>query len=148
MYALRNLPAPRAELALTVAGAVAGASVKRPAHVPVDVEIDGGAHELSLDGVRLAAIAGVVRQRTKGGREGGRGDRFESAGAARQLTVAANERLAADAATVIVPAGRGLSGPSPGVATHAHGQTAEVAPWVETMRRTRSCVNSWPSGCT
>ena len=62
-----KLPEPRAELLLSVAGEVAGASVKRPAHVPVDVEIDGGAHELSLDGIRLAAITGVVRQRTRGG---------------------------------------------------------------------------------
>jgi hypothetical protein len=85
-----ELPAPRAELALTVDGAVAGASVRRPAHVPVDVEIDGGAHELSLDGVRLVAIAGLVRQRTQGGAKGGE-VAVRIRGAASELTVAAHE---------------------------------------------------------
>ena len=75
---------------LSVAGEVAGASVKRPAHVPVDVEIDGGAHELSLDGIRLAAITGVVRQRTRGGAMGGE-VAIRIRGAASELTVAAND---------------------------------------------------------
>ena len=85
-----KLPEPRAELLLSVAGEVAGASVKRPAHVPVDVEIDGGAHELSLDGIRLAAITGVVRQRTRGGAMGGE-VAIRIRGAASELTVAAND---------------------------------------------------------
>jgi hypothetical protein len=85
-----DLPAPRAELTLSVEGAVAGASVKRPAHVPVDVEIEGGAQELSLDGIRLATIAGVVRQRTQGGAKGGE-VAVRIRGAASELTVAAHE---------------------------------------------------------
>ena len=85
-----DLPAPRAELTLSVDGAVAGASVKRPAHVPVDVEIDGGAHELSLDDVRLATIAGVVRQRTQGGAKGGEVT-VRIRGVGNGLTVAAHD---------------------------------------------------------
>jgi hypothetical protein len=59
-----DLPQPRDRLILRIEGGLSGAIVRRPAGVPVALEIQGGARRLKLDQMDLGAIGGVVRQRT------------------------------------------------------------------------------------
>jgi hypothetical protein len=65
-----DLPRPDRELAVRVEGGVSNAVVRRPAGVPVAVEIYGGATGLRLDDSELGAVGGVVRQRADGGADG------------------------------------------------------------------------------
>ena len=65
-----GLPAPRGELALSVAGGLSNGILRRPAGVPVGVEIEGGTVDLRLDDDRLGAVGGLVRQRTRGEADG------------------------------------------------------------------------------
>jgi hypothetical protein len=55
------LPAPDGELALRIDGGVSNATVRRPAGVPVDVAIDGGATKLQVDERVLGAVGGEIR---------------------------------------------------------------------------------------
>jgi hypothetical protein len=61
-----DLPRPRGKLAVRVVGGASGVTVRRPAGVPVAVEIVGGAADLRLDGARLGAVGGLVREQTPG----------------------------------------------------------------------------------
>jgi hypothetical protein len=82
-----DLPRPRDQLELRVEGGVSGATVRRPAGVPVAVEIDGGATDLRLDDVHLGAVGGAVRQRTPA-EPGGDGEiAIRVMGGASQLSV-------------------------------------------------------------
>jgi hypothetical protein len=55
------LPAPEGELALRIEGGVSTGTIRRPAGVPADVAIDGGATDLSVDERVLGAVGGEVR---------------------------------------------------------------------------------------
>lgn len=69
-----------------VEGGVSGAVVRRPADVPVSVRIDGGAHELRLDGDRFGALSRAVVKRV-GGDPSGDELALHVLGGARGLTV-------------------------------------------------------------
>jgi hypothetical protein len=62
-----DLPAPDGELPLRIDGGVSKAVVRRPAGVPVAVEIDGGATHLRVDDETFGAIGGKVRMAASGG---------------------------------------------------------------------------------
>jgi hypothetical protein len=83
-----ELPEPSGELALRVEGGLSRGTMRRPAGVPVDVQIDGGATDLRLDDEHLAAVGGAVRQRTHGGTAGSGEITVGIAGGASGLTVA------------------------------------------------------------
>jgi hypothetical protein len=83
-----DLPKPRGELELRIAGSVAEAIVRRPAGVPAAVEIEGAAADLRLDDEEVGAVAGAVRRRTVGESSGEGEVAVRVAGAASKLTVA------------------------------------------------------------
>jgi hypothetical protein len=82
-----DLPRPRDRLELRVEGGLSGATVHRPAGVPVAVEIDGGATDLRLDDVHLGAVGGTVRQRTPAEPDGEGEIAIRVLGGASQLTI-------------------------------------------------------------
>jgi hypothetical protein len=71
---------------------VSRAVVRRPADVPVAVEIDGGAAHLRLDDAELGAVGGVVRQRTPGEAGGDAEVAVRILGGASRLTVEGYDR--------------------------------------------------------
>jgi hypothetical protein len=79
------LPAPDGELALRIEGGVSKATVRRPAGVPADVAIDGGASDLVVDERVLGAIGGALRL---AGAEGDDRVAVRVLGGASKLTVA------------------------------------------------------------
>jgi hypothetical protein len=56
-----DLPAPTRELTVRIEGGASRVTVRRPAGVPVHVEIEGGASGLAIDDERLGAMGGQVR---------------------------------------------------------------------------------------
>jgi hypothetical protein len=56
-----DLPAPTRELPVRIEGGASRVTVRRPAGVPVSVEIDGGATGLTIDDDRLGPLGGRVR---------------------------------------------------------------------------------------
>jgi hypothetical protein len=100
-----DLREPSRELALRVAGGLSQATVRRPAGVPVAVEIEGGASELRLDDQHLGAVGGVVRQRT-GRRANGSGEiAVRVAGGASGLSVARLRFPTGSSGTLLTRAG-------------------------------------------
>jgi hypothetical protein len=65
-----DLPRPQTPTVLRVEGGVSGATIRRPADVPVAVEIDGGATDLRVDDVHLGAVGGAPRVRSAGAPDG------------------------------------------------------------------------------
>ena len=57
------MPWPRVDLIVRVEGGVSRATLRRPAGVPVGVEIEGGATDLRIDGDHIGAAGGPVRRR-------------------------------------------------------------------------------------
>jgi hypothetical protein len=88
-----DLPRPAGKLPLRIKGGASGLVVRRPAAVPVSVEIDGGATGLRLDESELGAIGGTVRQRTPGASNGGGEVALHILGGASDVTVDANEEV-------------------------------------------------------
>ena len=61
-----DLPVPKRELPVRIDGGVSRVTVRRPAGVPVSVEIDGGATGLAIDEARLGPMGGHVRTEAVG----------------------------------------------------------------------------------
>jgi hypothetical protein len=100
-----DLPEPSGKLALRIAGGLSQGTVRRPAGIPVALEIDGGASDLRLDDHHLGAVGGVVRERT-GGRANGSGEiAVRIAGGASGLRVARRRSPAASSGTRFTRAG-------------------------------------------
>jgi hypothetical protein len=81
-----TLPAPDGELPLRIDGGVSKGTVRRPAGVPVDVAIDGGASNLRVDERVLGAVGGELQL------PGGEGDdrvAVHVRGGASRLTIGA-----------------------------------------------------------
>ena len=56
-----DLPAPTRDLTVRIEGGASRVTVRRPAGVPVHVEIEGGASGLAIDDERLGGMGGQVR---------------------------------------------------------------------------------------
>jgi hypothetical protein len=82
-----DLPAPRGELAVTIAGGVSRAAIRRPAAIPVGVEIAGGASRLRLDEEAIGAVGGHVRLVTPAGAHGDDRVALAIRGGASRLTI-------------------------------------------------------------
>jgi hypothetical protein len=83
-----DLPRPQGRLAVRVEGGLSQATVRRPAGVPVSVEIAGGAAHLRLDDVEVRAAGGNVLERTPGDADGEGEIAVRVLGGASGLTVA------------------------------------------------------------
>ena len=79
-----ELPTPRRELTVRIEGGASRVTVRRPAGVPVSVEIEGGASGLAIDGERLGPLGGRVRAQATGD---GPAIRLRVAGGASELSV-------------------------------------------------------------
>jgi hypothetical protein len=79
-----DLPAPARELTVRIEGGASRVTVRRPAGVPVSVEIEGGASGLAIDGERLGPLGGQVRAQAAGD---GPAIRLRVAGGASELSV-------------------------------------------------------------
>lgn len=82
-----ELPSVSARVPVRIAGGAAQLTIRRPAGVPVRLEVHGGASRLALDAQRLGAIGGdTVLESAEAERRGGRYDIVVSGGA-RDLAV-------------------------------------------------------------
>ena len=79
-----DLPAPTRELTVRIEGGASRVTVRRPAGVPVSVEIDGGASGLAIDDGQLGPLGGQVRAQAAGD---GPAVRLRVAGGASELRV-------------------------------------------------------------
>jgi hypothetical protein len=61
-----DLPAPPRELTVRIEGGASRVTVRRPAGVPVSIEIEGGASGLAIDDERLGPLGGQVRAQAAG----------------------------------------------------------------------------------
>jgi DNA-binding MarR family transcriptional regulator len=77
-----ELPPPRARVPVRLAGRASQLTIRRPAGVPVRLEIHGGASRVDVDGQRLGAVGGdAVLESADGAKQGGRYDIVVSGGA-------------------------------------------------------------------
>ena len=88
-----DLPRPRAQLSLRIEGGVSGVLVRRPADIPVGLEIDGGASNLRIDDTEVGAVGGVVRRRTRGEVGRGRELAIQVRGGASRLSIETHDRV-------------------------------------------------------
>lgn len=79
-----DLPAPPRELTVRIEGGASRVTVRRPAGVPVSIEIEGGASGLAIDDERLGPLGGQVRAQAAGD---GPAVRLRVGGGASELSV-------------------------------------------------------------